>query len=217
VRAATAGAACGSVRDCVLTIDHRRDAIGGVALLLRQQMAILLEREGFGGVAEPTGHDVRWHACGEEQRRVSVARVMQPETRRGGALGEPLEPLRDDVAVQTDDGQASLSLDGRLPPGWPSAFPTPSHSDPAGSGSLTNGGGGGLVGAYATSKLPAEVHDFYKTKAPLTVTSSSSIGAGSAFVGSLKFGGSYSGSSVTIVSAKNDTKKKSTRRISFSS
>jgi hypothetical protein len=110
--------------------------------------------------------------------------------------------------VQTDDGQASLSLDGRLPPGWPSAFPTPKDSDPAGSGSLANTGAGGLVGVYATSKLPAEVYDFYKTKAPLTVTSSSSIGAGSAFVGTLKFGGSYSGSSVTIVSAKNDSKNK---------
>ena len=41
--------------------------------------------------------------------------------------------------VETPDGQVSLALNGKLPPGWPSDFPIPKGASPAGSGSLVNG------------------------------------------------------------------------------
>ena len=38
--------------------------------------------------------------------------------------------------VSTPNGQVSLSLDGQLPPNWPSQFPVPAGAKAAGSGSL---------------------------------------------------------------------------------
>ena len=48
--------------------------------------------------------------------------------------------------VETPNGQVSLSLDGQLPPNWPSSFPVPSGATPAGSGSLVKAGSGALIG-----------------------------------------------------------------------
>jgi len=107
--------------------------------------------------------------------------------------------------VQTADGQVSLSLTGQLPPNWPSGFPIPNGATPAGSGSFVNGGSGALVGVYTTSESPSDAFNFYKTDASLTVTSSKSAGAGSAYVGEIKLGGAYPGGSVTIVSYNGST------------
>ena len=108
------------------------------------------------------------------------------------------------VAVETPDGQVSLSLDGHLPPNWPAGFPVPTGAAPAGSGSLVNGGSGLLIGVYSTTQPPADAFNFYKTNASLTVSNASSVGSGDKFVGMLELSGSYSGN-VTVVAAGGQT------------
>lgn len=96
--------------------------------------------------------------------------------------------------IATPDGTASMSLDGKLPPGWPSAFPVPSDAKVAGSGSLGNSENTGMVAVYTISGSASDTFDFYKTNTAYTVTSSSSAGVGSAFVGTVQFDGAYTGS-----------------------
>jgi len=107
------------------------------------------------------------------------------------------------VAVETTDGQVSLSLDGQLPPNWPTGFPVPSGAVPAGSGSLVNGGSGVLVGVYTTADSPSDTFSFYASDAALTVTKSGSVGSGDWYVGTIQFSGDPSGN-VTVVPALND-------------
>jgi hypothetical protein len=107
--------------------------------------------------------------------------------------------------VQTSSGQVSLSLTGQLPPNWPSDFPIPPGAKADGSGSFVNGGSGALVGVYTTSESPTDAFNFYKTNSSLTVTSSNSAGAGSAFAGHVNLGGQYPGGNVTIVSLSGST------------
>jgi hypothetical protein len=106
--------------------------------------------------------------------------------------------------VTTADGQISLSLDGDLPPGWPNSFPVPDGASPAGSGSLARDGNGKLVGVFTGSMSPQDAYDFYKTSTELTVDDSSSVGAGPAYVGSVKFSGAYTGR-VTVLSKGGST------------
>lgn len=106
--------------------------------------------------------------------------------------------------VTTADGQISLSLDGNLPPGWPTSFPVPDGASPAGSGSLAKDGSGKLVGVFTGPMSPQDVYDFYKTSTEFTVDDSSSVGAGPAYVGSVKFSGDYTGR-VTVLSKGGST------------
>jgi hypothetical protein len=106
--------------------------------------------------------------------------------------------------VTTDAGQVSLSLNGQLPPSWPSGFPVPSGATVAGSGSLVGGSQGVMVGAYTTTGPPADAFNFYKSSSSLTIDSSKSVGAGSAYVGNLKMSGTYPGD-VAIVSLSGTT------------
>jgi hypothetical protein len=108
------------------------------------------------------------------------------------------------VTVQTPAGQVSLSLDGHLPPNWPTGFPVPSGATPAGSGSLAKGGSGVMVGVYSTAQPPAEVFSFYKSDTALAPTNAKSVGSGDKYVGTLDIGGSYTGS-VTVVAAGSGT------------
>ena len=106
--------------------------------------------------------------------------------------------------VETPDGQVSLALNGELPPGWPSDFPLPTGASPAGSGSLVNDESGARIGVYTSSQAPADVFDFYKSSAELTVTGSASAGTGDKYVGTIQLGGSSPGN-VTIVASGSDT------------
>jgi hypothetical protein len=108
------------------------------------------------------------------------------------------------LQVETPDGQVSLSLTGDLPPNWPTSFPTPEGATPAGSGSLVNSTAGTLIGVYTTDQSASDAFDYYKTNTSLDVTSSSSAGVGTAYVGTVKLGGTYDGSSVVVAGA-NDT------------
>jgi hypothetical protein len=100
-------------------------------------------------------------------------------------------------SISTSDGQVTVSLDGHLPPGWPSAFPVPSGAKPAGSGSVTGGSEGVMVAVYTLSGSPQDAFDFYKSSSDLHVDDSSSVGGTNTFVGRVKFSGTYSGE-VTI-------------------
>jgi len=106
--------------------------------------------------------------------------------------------------VTTADGQISLSLDGNLPPGWPTSFPVPDGASPAGSGSLAKGGSGKLVGVFTGSMAPKDAYDFYASSTAFTVDDSTALGAGPAYVGSVKFSGSYTGR-VTVLSKGGST------------
>jgi hypothetical protein len=100
--------------------------------------------------------------------------------------------------VQTPDGQVSLSLSGQLPPNWPDDFPVPDGAEPAGSGSLGGSASTNLVGVYSSSDSPQDTYNFYKDNTDLTVTSSSSVGSGSAFLGTVQFTGDFGGWVVTF-------------------
>ena len=54
--------------------------------------------------------------------------------------------------VSTPDGQVSLSLDGQLPPGWPTDFPVPDGAEPAGSGSIGDAESTVRVGVFTTTE-----------------------------------------------------------------
>jgi hypothetical protein len=106
--------------------------------------------------------------------------------------------------VTTADGQISLSLDGNLPPGWPDTFPLPDGASPAGSGSLAKDGTGKLVGVFTGSMAPKDAYDFYASSTAFTVDDATAVGAGPAYVGTVKFSGSYSGR-VTVLSKGGST------------
>lgn len=100
--------------------------------------------------------------------------------------------------VQTPDGQVSLSLSGQLPPNWPDDFPVPEGAEPAGSGSLGGSTSTSLVGVYSSSESPQDSYTFYRSGAGLSVTDSSSVGSGSAYLGTVQFSGDFGGWVVTL-------------------
>jgi hypothetical protein len=106
-------------------------------------------------------------------------------------------------SVNTPEGSVSVSLDGQLPPGWPSAFPVPSGATPAGSGSIGGSNQSHMVAVFNASGSGQAAFDFYKNNSALTVSNAKSAGTGSGFVGRMNVTGTYSGSvTVTQYSGK---------------
>ncbi|HUK73245.1 MAG TPA: hypothetical protein VLW50_31605 [Streptosporangiaceae bacterium] len=101
--------------------------------------------------------------------------------------------------VSTPSGQVSLSLDGQLPPNWPSQFPVPPGAKAAGSGSIGGSSSATLVATYTTSESPSDAFAFYKENPKLTTSAQKTVGAGAHYVGSAKITAPYTGS-VTVVS-----------------
>jgi hypothetical protein len=99
-----------------------------------------------------------------------------------------------DFFVSLPDGEASLSLNGKLPPDWPSDFPLPSDAKPEGSGSIGGSSSTTQVAVYSTTQPADDVFDFYKSNAQLDVSSPKSAGAGESFLGTLEFSGTFDGS-----------------------
>jgi hypothetical protein len=99
-----------------------------------------------------------------------------------------------DFFVSLPDGQVSVSLDGKLPPGWPSDFPLPPDSTTEGSGSLGANGTTTKVAVYSTPQPADDVYDFYRQHERLQSSSEKSAGAGESFLGTLRFSGSFDGS-----------------------
>ena len=106
--------------------------------------------------------------------------------------------------VSTPNGQVSLSLDGKLPPNWPSQFPVPPGAEVAGSGSLGGSSSATLVAAYTTSQPAPDAFTFYKDNSTLTTSGQKSAGAGARYVGRMKITAPYTGS-VTVVSHSGTT------------
>ena len=106
--------------------------------------------------------------------------------------------------VSTPNGQVSLSLDGQLPPNWPSQFPVPPGAKVAGSGSLGGSSSATLVAAYTTSGSPPDAFAFYTDNPKLTTSGQRSAGAGARYVGRAKITAPYTGS-VTVVSHSGTT------------
>ena len=121
-----------------------------------------------------------------------------------GGSGTTASPASRDFHVDTPAGQVSLSLDGHLPPNWPSSFPVPDGATPAGSGSLAGSSKGFMIGVFKTSEAPADVFNFYKTNTAYTVGNSSSAGAGGAYAGNVSISGTYNGN-VSIVASGGTT------------
>jgi hypothetical protein len=106
--------------------------------------------------------------------------------------------------IATPDGQVSVSLDGRLPPNWPSGFPVPRGATAAGSGSLGGGTSTGLVAVYSTSASAADTFAYYTSNAALTTTGARSVGVGDSFVGSVRVTAPYA-ASVTVAARSGTT------------
>jgi hypothetical protein len=106
--------------------------------------------------------------------------------------------------VATPNGQVSLSLDGQLPPNWPSQFPVPAGAKVAGSGSLGGASSTTHVGAYTTSQPASDAFAFYSGNPELTTSGQRSAGAGAHFIGRAKITAPYTGS-VTVVSHSGTT------------
>ena len=62
--------------------DERRDLVGRFLILLRQHVAVDIERHGHGGVPQPSRDDPRVDAAGEGQAGVAVPQAMQGDARR---------------------------------------------------------------------------------------------------------------------------------------
>lgn len=103
----------------------------------------------------------------------------------------------DGFSISTPAGEVSVSLSGDLPPGWPSDFPLPKKTDPAGSGSLGGSSSGTMVGVFSTKESGSGTLDFYAGDSSLDPSSKKSAGGSSNFLGSVDLGGSYPGS-VTV-------------------
>ena len=89
----------------------------------------------------------------------------------------------------------------------PIARPTPAASPnaaPAGSGSRGDSAQTSLVGVYSTTDAPDQTYRFYASTPAYHVDSSSSIGAGSVFVGKVSFSGAFTGNA-TVVSRNGTT------------
>jgi hypothetical protein len=106
--------------------------------------------------------------------------------------------------VNTPEGSASLSLDGKLPPGWPSGFPIPPGATSAGSGSIGGSKQSHMIAVFDYPGTGQDAFDFYKNNSTLTVNNAKSVGTGSSFVGRLELSGSYSGS-VTVTEYNGQT------------
>ena len=74
----------------------------------------------------------------------------------------------------------------------------PDGAEPAGSGSLGGSASTNLIGVYSSSDSPQDTYNFYKDNTDLTVTSSSSVGSGSAYLGTVQFTGDFGGWVVTL-------------------
>jgi hypothetical protein len=107
-------------------------------------------------------------------------------------------------AVNTPQGSVSVSLDGKLPSGWPSGFPIPSGATAAGSGSIGGSKESHMIAVFDYPGTGSDAFDFYKNNSSLTVNNAKSVGTGSAFVGRMELTGSYSGS-VTVTGYNGQT------------
>lgn len=134
-------------------------------------------------------------ACGSDSNTASTTTTAAPSS--SGTAPKSF-------SVSTPQGDVSLSLDGKLPPSWPSSFPVPSGAEPAGSGSLAKSESGVQIAVFSTSQSGADAFSFYSQNSSLSPSNVKSTGVGNAFVGTLTLGGSWDGS-VTVAGSGGTT------------
>lgn len=106
--------------------------------------------------------------------------------------------------VSTPDGQVSLSLDGQLPPGWPTDFPVPDGAEPAGSGSIGDAESTVRVGVFTTTETGQATLDFYTDNSDVQTENPAAAGSGDRLVASLDLVAPYEGS-LTVLSRTGTT------------
>jgi hypothetical protein len=106
--------------------------------------------------------------------------------------------------VSTPNGQVSVSLDGQLPPNWPTDFPLPPSAAAAGSGSLGGSSSTGHVAVFSTTTPAPAVFSYYTSNRTVTTTGAKTVGAGLTFVGSTRVTAPYTGS-VTVAGRSDAT------------
>ena len=143
-------------------------------------------------------------AAGCSSSSSSTASPATSTASPAATTASPAATKAKDFQVSTPEGQVSLSLDGKLPPNWPSQFPVPSGAKVAGSGSLGGSSSATLVAVYTTSGSASDAFAFYKDSSKLTISSQKSVGVGANYLGSAKITAPYKGS-VTVVSHSGTT------------
>jgi len=92
--------------------------------------------------------------------------------------------------ISTAAGRVSISLNGKLPPNWPTNVPVPAGATPAGSGSLVGSSKGVMIGVYQTTAAPDSTFSYYTANPPsdpsMKTASPSTVGVGSNFVGKVE-------------------------------
>lgn len=132
-------------------------------------------------------------ACSSNDTAATTTAAGEAASTTSGSLPQSFQ-------VATSDGQVSLSLDGKLPPGWPGDFPVPDSAEPAGSGSLgTSADSTVRVGVYTASESGDAVLDFYSNDPDLVTTGRKAAGLGENFAGHIELTSPYTGT-VTVVS-----------------
>jgi hypothetical protein len=122
---------------------------------------------------------------------------------RAGSSSTTTTPNRS-FTIETPEGTLSLSLDGQLPPHWPSDFPVPPGATPAGSGSIGNETTAHMIGVFQTTASGQDTFNFYRNSSSLTVSNPKTVGVGNSFVGRLEFSGTHHGS-VTVADVNGET------------
>lgn len=107
-------------------------------------------------------------------------------------------PAHQSFTVNTPEGAVSVSLDGELPPQWPSDFPIPPDTSPAGSGSIGGSTASHMIAVFQSSGTGQDAFNFYKNSTALTVSGAKSVGTGNSFLGRLRFSWTTHSGSVTV-------------------
>ena len=148
--------------------------------------------------------------CGTAARAVVSAAVVCLITLFATACGSSSksstssESSKGNFSITLPDGQASLSLTGALPPGWPSDFPVPPNATVAGSGSIGGKATTRLVAVFSYSMAAADAYHFYTQNANVHVSDADSAGVGNSFIGKMTLDSPYKGS-LAVVGRNNTT------------
>jgi hypothetical protein len=127
-----------------------------------------------------------------------VAAAACSSSSSSSSAASPAASASQDFQVSTPNGQVTVSINGKLPPNWPSGFPVPSGTHVAGSGSVAGSSSATSIAAYTTSQSPSDAFTFYESNSKLTTSGGNSVGVGSHFIGAMKITAPYTGS-VTVV------------------
>ena len=114
----------------------------------------------------------------------SLGVCSDDDDREGGAT--TTAAVDRDRTITTPDGQVTLSLDGELPANWPADVPLPQGSTVAGSGSLSGGTAPARIAVFRTAASPSDAWRSYTSNTDLRTANPSSVGTGSAFVGTVE-------------------------------